>query len=92
MVRSWLAIHEGYNCMNKETNSNKVFCINCVSLNIWYTDCGSTIHCNHPTCFTTSELHCVFGILDERIRDYNTLNKDCTCQYYKRKWWKFWIK
>lgn len=78
--------------MNNKLEATKVFCINCTYINIRFTNFDSTIQCSHPICFTTSKLHCVFGTLDERIKDYNVLNKDCNCQYYKRKWWKFWVK
>lgn len=26
------------------------------------------------------------------VSDYKKLNKDNVCGYYKRKWWKFWVK
>ncbi len=56
------------------------------------------IHCNNPVCFETKKedyTHFITGtrtyITKKRKLGCAQLNKNYNCQYYKRKWWKFWL-
>lgn len=77
-----------------EQKSNKVFCINCKYLTIndyIFTFSPPIYACKHYLCFTFTADY-IHGELPKRIKDCSDFNKNYDCQYYKRKWWKFWIK
>ena len=72
----------------------KVYCKNCKNF-IEYacSETGYTRYCNILTTINY-EYSPVYGRLRriQSIQDNFNLNKNFNCKYYKRKWWKFWIK
>ncbi len=61
----------------------KVYCCNCK----WYEDW--IIQCKHPMNFTYKDHF--FGISKERKSSPAIMNQKNNCEFYKRKWWKFWV-
>lgn len=50
--------------------------------------------CQHPECFTINKVASPERqiIKKERIKGQAQLNSDNQCKFYKRKWWKIWIR
>ena len=56
--------------------TKKVYCENCKYVKRMKTRIGVLYYCNLP----------------ERIKNYASGNLKHNCNFYKKKWWKFWIK
>lgn len=52
------------------------------------------IICQHSICFKKSKIVKPMeeGFLIERVKGPAQLNENNNCKFYKRKWWKFWVK
>jgi len=64
--------------------NNIIYCENCKHFRL--KDVVSSLieeECFHPHCFEPYE--------DFRIYDHKELNEHHDCQYYERKWYKFWV-
>jgi len=65
---------------------NKVYCDNCK----WGKD-NSPLYKNQYCNYVLFKMKDYRGEQTKRST-INYLNKDNDCPYYKRKWWKFWVK
>jgi len=79
-------------------SGNKVYCCNCryfVQATIG-DYCAWSDYCRAPTGRIINDY--IIGEYKERINlpvhseDYPNNRNTSGCKYYKRKWWKFWIK
>ena len=62
---------------------NKIYCCNCAWMN------GiENLHCNRPLGIVDSPIE---GVYMEYGGSFGA-NSNYNCEYYKRKWWKFWVK
>ena len=68
--------------------SMKVYCGNCKYYRSVDDACGGYSDCKYKTGKGSNYLH----RYNKTIGDPETQNKNNNCEYYRRPWWKFWIK
>lgn len=79
-----------------DMNTEKVNCSDCdfYKLDNQYRTIPS-FQCQHKECFILeNKNNSVLGqqIVKTRIKGYAQLNRNSTCNFYRKKWWKFWIQ
>jgi hypothetical protein len=71
----------------------KVYCKNCKYLEHWtsqWEGAFSEDRCSHYKNITVK--HCAMTSYESYDRDIEEINLLNDCNWYERKWWKFWIK